>query len=132
MRPDEAVAEGVDLDGNAFARLEKGCPGCADVIQAGQPGNGGIQHLPQGAGNEGLFRPSPGMVSLDDPGRYRREEFYDLRARAGSRRGGGRGRCGWSERGGVSGNRKNRACRDRIWAAGAQQAAAGQAAQANG
>ena len=82
MGPDEAVAECVYLDGNPFARFEQGGPGFPGVVQTGEPGDGGIQHLAESAGHQGLVGPYASMVGLDDLARYGGEELDDFRASA--------------------------------------------------
>ena len=80
MGPDEAVAESVYLDGNAFARFEQGSPGFPGVVQTGELGDGSIQHLAESAGYQGLVGPYSSMVGLDDLARYGGEELDDFRA----------------------------------------------------
>ncbi len=91
MRPEAAILKCVHLDCNPLGGVEQYLPGRQCILQAGQPGNGHVQHLLQSLRVERGSIPHTSVVGMDDPARNRRIELENIRPADRLRRGCDRG-----------------------------------------
>ncbi len=94
MRPEAAILKCVHLDRNPLGGVEQYLPGRQCILQAGQPGNGHIQHLLQSLRVERGSIPHTSVMGMDDPARNRRIELENIRPAERLRRGCDRGSRG--------------------------------------